>query len=156
MTRSMSTDTPRIDSHQQLDLFGVDRREPAAGSMDISARVRGVLKQAIKVCPLSRHHIAAGMSVALDRDISKAQIDAWTAPAHEAHRFPLEYAPAFCVATGDTGLIEMLADFCGGTFLPSQDLIDLELGRLAAAERRLKDKRRRLLKTLPPQQESAA
>lgn len=152
----MSTHTRRIDTvFKQLDLFGEQRDTPPAGSFDIGSRVRAAIKAAIKASPLSRHHIAATMSESLDRDITKAQLDAWTAPAHESHRFPLEYAAAFCYATGDTGLADLLADVCGGRFVPGPELIELELAHIATAERRLKDKRRRLLKSLPPTEESA-
>lgn len=143
----MSKTTPRIDApqYEQLSLFADEQTTPAPGSLDIGGRIRAALKAAIKRCPRSRHHIAAAMSDALQHDVSKAQLDAWTSPSHEAHRFPVEYIAAFCSATSDHTLVETIAELAGGTFVPGPELVDLELGRLAMQERRLRERRKQLL-----------
>lgn len=145
----MSKHTSRIDgrAYEQLSLFALEAKTPAPGSLDVSARIRGALKEALKRSPRSRHHVAADMAESLQREITKSMLDAWTAPSHESqgHRFPAEYLPAFIAATGCTQLLDTIADACGGSFVPGPELVDLELGRLASQERRLRERRKTLL-----------
>lgn len=90
---------PRHDD-AQLDFdryFEVPKvAAPAAGSLNVCVEFRNGLARAVKESPLSRAEIAARMTDLVfgdagDGDISKTQIDAWTAPSREAWRFPLEY-----------------------------------------------------------------
>lgn len=145
----MSKHTSRIDgqTYEQLSLFAPEASQPEPGSLDIGSRIRGAIKESLKRCPRSRHHVAADMAETLQRDITKAMLDAWTAPSHESqgHRFPAEYLPAFIAATGCTLLLETIADVCGGSFVPGPELVELELGRLATQERRLRERRKNLL-----------
>lgn len=83
----------------------------------------------------------------IGQDISKYQLDAWTAESREGHRFPFEYAAAFEVACETTALQELLARKRGSRVLAGEDAILTELGRiekqkveLAVRERLLKER----------------
>jgi hypothetical protein len=146
----MSKMPSRITS-QQLDLFSMVEklhdacstdRKPIPGSCNISALIRAGISDALKNCTLSRYHVAAKMSELLGREITKAQLDAFSAESKDGHRFPLEYLPAFIMATGDMSLMRMLAEQCNGYFIQNEDALKLELGKIADEERQLKERRR--------------
>jgi len=63
---------------------------------DLGAQLRRWLSAAIKVSPLSRFMIAAKMSELIGREISKFQLDSWTAESKEGYHLPAEYLPAAC------------------------------------------------------------
>jgi hypothetical protein len=116
------------------------------GSAEISTRLRAAITAAIKRCPLSRWQIAGRMSELLDREITKAQLDAWTAATKEGWRFPAEYLVAFIVAVDDYTVLELIAGACGCTVVHNREHIRLELGRVMAEEQRLRERKRTLLR----------
>lgn len=128
----------------QLSLFELlkeeqkwrDRR-PEPGSMNISAQLRQELSRTLKQCPLSRFEVAARMSELLDVEISKSQLDSWTAESKEYHRFPAEYLAAFCRATGHYGPLELIARRAGCYLAKSEQVLLAELGRIEYQRREL-------------------
>jgi len=138
----MAKKQQRIDSPQMdLDVFGlirnVSERQAAAaavkadaGKYNVDVRVRELLSAALKACPLSRWEAAGKMSELLGVEITKAQLDSWTAESKENHRFPFAYAAAFCVTVGDKSLLRLLAELCGGYYIEGEDAIRLELGKI--------------------------
>lgn len=66
-----------------------------AGSFNIDVRLRHLISDAIKNSPLSRELIAGKMSELLGVEITKSQIDSWSAESKENHRFPFAYSAAF-------------------------------------------------------------
>lgn len=118
----------------------------AEGQLDCGARLRAALSRAIKDCPLSRPEIAARMSYTLGRTISVAQIDGWTSPAHDAWRFPMEFAAAFEEATGCHVLQELLAAQRGTLVMTRADGDDAELGRAQRELRAAQDRVRSLMR----------
>ena len=119
--------------------------EPSEGSLDCGATLRAALARAIKDCPLSRAEIAERMSFTLGRPVSVAQLDSWTSPAHDAWRFPAEYAPAFEEATGSHCVQLVLARKRGTLVMTPRDGRDAAIGK---AQRELKDAQRRLRELL--------
>lgn len=67
-----------------------------------------LLSSAIQQSGKSRDQIADIMSEKLDVDISVHMINCWTAESKKAHRFPLEYLPAFCTALRKQKIIKFL------------------------------------------------
>ena len=65
-------------------------RSPIPGALDIGTQFRHLLSEQMKVSPLSRHQIAARMSELLGHDVTKHQLDSWTAESRDGWRFPLE------------------------------------------------------------------
>jgi hypothetical protein len=82
---------------------------PVEGSLNYDVELRAVLSAALKKCHETRYIVAARMSELTGEDISKAQLDAWTAESKTPWRFPFAYAAAFEAATGTNVLQELLS-----------------------------------------------
>jgi predicted XRE-type DNA-binding protein len=101
----MSKARKRIDDPRQLSILEEmrlrqDSPENRLGSMRCKSELQEAINQALKKCPLSRHQVAGEMSHLLNEEISKAQIDSWTAESKDDRHIPAEYLPAFCEVTG--------------------------------------------------------
>ena len=142
----------RKGARGQLSLDSLfEPQAPRAGSLNVALELRNALSEAIRDCGLSRALIAATMTDLIwgdagEGEITKAQLDAWTAPSRGEWRFPLEYLPAFVQATGAVELLKLLAGKVGCFVLPSEQVKVMELAvlkvrreQLAQAERRLKE-----------------
>lgn len=114
------------------------------GKSSIDQAVRSIISHALKLAPLSRELVAGRMSEILGVSISKAQIDAWSAESKENHRFPVVYVHAFCLATGDYGLMRYMAELCGGYFVQGEESVDFAIGRATEEIKRLQGKVRKL------------
>lgn len=136
----------RSSDKRTLDLFDAVPAAPALveGGLAFDAELRAALVQALKETPLSRYQVAARMSELLATDVSKNQIDAWTAESREGWRFPLVYAPAFEAACETYALIDLFARKRGCRVAHGKDALLAELGRLEQLEHELRQKRRRL------------
>ena len=134
----------------QLDLFKLletlerIRTETVGGSFNIHLQTKSIVTQALKTCQLSRFQVAAGMSELLGVEVTKWMLDSWTAESKEDHRFPLEYAPAFCRVTGDYTLLRFVCEQAGCYMIEGEEILLTEKGRLQkmrkdllAAERRV-------------------
>jgi len=115
------------------------RQRPPTDAAEGAANVRNALRRtinaAISACPLSRHQIAGEMSHLLGVDVTKTMIDTWTAESKEGHRFPAEYLPAFCRATGSRAPLDVLAEAAGLFVMPGPDALRAEAQRYAEEER---------------------
>lgn len=134
---------------QTPDLFTIPAAAPLSeGSLNFATQLRALLSQVLKHCPHSRYQVAARMSELLGADVSKFQLDAWTAESREPWRFPLEYAPAFEAACESFALTEWLADKRGGQVLFGKEALMAEMGRLQRQhddnQRRMKALRRQM------------
>jgi hypothetical protein len=116
---------------QTLDLFEVPTpRKPLPGALEVGLPVRHLLSEMLKASPLSRFEVAARMSELLGHEVSKHQLDAWTAESREGWRFPLEYLPALEVALETHAMTGWLADLRGCTVLVGRDALDAKIGKL--------------------------
>jgi len=113
------------------------------GSSNVRERLRLSLCAAIKQCQLSRWEIAGKISHLLGQEISKYQIDTWTAESKDGHRIPAEYLPAFCLVTGDHGPLRALAEVAGLFALPGPDALRSEIRRLEEEAKRINQERRK-------------
>lgn len=140
---------PRRDL-ETLELFDLSGKPIAArpsdvpGSLNVGIEVRHLISQAIRECPSDRYQIAARMSRYLGVDVTKFQIDSWTAESRPGWRFPLEYLPAFEAACETTLVTEYLAQRRGGRFMAGSDVVLAEIAKLEREEARLKARRRAL------------
>ncbi len=107
------------------------------GKESIDAAVRTLISDALKKCSLSRFEVAAKMSEALGVEITKSQLDSWSAESKENHRFPLVYTGAFCHATINKSLARYMAQLCEGYFIEGEDAIRLELGKIEEQKQEL-------------------
>ncbi len=118
----------------------------AQGSKNVHGRFCRSLTRAINASGLSRWEVAGRMSHLLDCEITKYQIDAWTAESKDSHRIPAEYLPAFCVATNSSEPLQILAEVSGMFCLPGADALRAELQRLDEEAKRIAaEKRKRMM-----------
>ncbi len=119
-------------------------QDPAGeGSGNVRERLRLSLCAAIKQCTISRWEIAGRMSHLLGCEISKFQLDSWTAESKDGHRIPAEYLPAFCLVAGDHGPLRILAEVAGLFALPGPDALRSEIRRLEEEAKRINQERRK-------------
>ena len=117
---------------------------PAPGSLLIGSMVRELLSQTLKRSMYKRYEIAGRMSELLGVEITDSMLYSWTAESKEGHRFPLEYLPAFCWATGDLGLAEGVSKRCGAKLVKGEEVVLLELARIAEKKRQAEEERKRM------------
>jgi hypothetical protein len=122
--------------------------EENPGSLNFALELRGVLSNALKKCTPSRYEVAARMSELLGIEVTKYQLDSWTAESRSDWRFPFEYAAAFEVATGTTELQDLLARKRGSRVLVGEEVLKAELGSLELKEAQIRDRKRLLKKHL--------
>lgn len=130
--------------HQEAVLRSTN--EP--GSLNMRAATRQALCDSIKQCPLNRYEIAAKMSELLDQEVTKGMLDTWTSEAKEGHRFPLEYATAFCKVTGCTLAFEVNTRPVGLFCVESPDAIRAQLSRLEENRKKIQGQENEMKKLL--------
>lgn len=118
------------------------------GSQQVSTELRHLLSRVLKECPHSRHQVAARMSELLDVDVSKHQLDAWTAESREGWRFPLEYLPAFEEACETYEVSNWLAGKRGARLLIGEEWKRAELGKFEEIREEANKQIRKLRKEL--------
>jgi hypothetical protein len=151
----MAGSQPKLDSagSKQMDLFDITagneaifqpRREPKPGSLGIGPSVKELLSTALKGVAYKRWEIAGRMSEYVGAEITESMLNSWTAESKEQHRFPLEYLPAFCWATGCYDLADMVVRACGCCMIRSEEVALLELARIGDAKRQLAQREKRM------------
>lgn len=132
----------------QLSLFDIVRRHHMdrliavceAGSFDISQRLREFLSEGLRQCDFDRYEAAARMSRLIGCEITKSQLDSWTAESKEGHRFPAEYLPAFIKVTGYKEPLRVMAEMVQCYLLESEEALLAELGKIDCQKRELTQK----------------
>lgn len=137
-----------------FDIPDAPSRAPA--SLNIAAELRAGIAQAIKECPKSRPQIAAEMTELLwgdaageEGEVTVHMLNAWTAPSRTEWRFPLEYLPAFVVATGGIAVLDRIATKCGCKILVGEEGLVIKLAISLAQERKWAATRSALQKAVP-------
>lgn len=102
--------------------------------------LRATLKRAIDLSRYSREEIADELTARLQRKISPATVDAWTAPAKEAWHLPADAIPILCEILQDDRLQRQL--------LSPKLRGDLELGESISGSESLLEKRLAEIKRL--------
>lgn len=141
----------------QLSLFDIlskwngkagGQQSPSPASFNMDLRLREELSLGLKRSPQSRYQIAARMSELTGMEISKSQLDSWTAESKENHRFPAAYLPAFCEATGDKEPLKFMAEMLNCYLIESHDALLTELGRIKQTKESLAEKERTIRRVL--------
>jgi len=148
----MAKSKQKLDPNQRslFDLIagvtGDEAPAPATpGRMNVRDRLRGSLIEAIKTSRLSRWEIAGEMSHLLDQEVSKFQLDSWTAESKDGYRFPAEYLPAFCEAVGCTAPLKLLGQALGVFVMPGEEALRAEIQKFDENIKLLQaEKRKRL------------
>ncbi len=125
--RGRETILPLIDLIESIKPI-----EPGPGAYDITAELRATISQALKDCPDSRNIVAARMSDLTGAEITQSMLNAWTAESKEGHRFPAEYLPAFCLASNNYKVVDVITRPLGGRFFQGKAAMDAEQGQLQA------------------------
>jgi hypothetical protein len=120
---------------------------------DIGAQLRRWLSAAIKASPMSRYEIAARMSELLGKEISKFQLDSWTAESKEGYHLPAEYLPALTAVLDDIGGLKIQAAPLGVKVLENKELMWMEYGKLRRTEQQVRLRKKQLEKKLQGGQE---
>lgn len=116
---------------QTPDLFELPiPRTPLPGALAVGPSLRALLSELLKRSPLSRHDVAARMSELIGSEISKHQLDAWTAESRDGWRFPLEYLPALEQTLNTVEVTVWIADLRGCRVLAGKEVIDAEIGKM--------------------------
>lgn len=121
------------------------RGEAKAGTFNVDARVRAMLSEALKGCPLSRPVVAAKMGELLGREISKSQLDSWTAESKDGNKIHFDAAIAFCEVTNSLEPLQIAAEMLRCYLIKGKDALLAELGRMAQQEDEL-SKNKKLIK----------
>lgn len=139
--RRRKSDRP---SPNQMSLFDVVQETaasksdtPEPGSLAMGHLVKQLLSEALKKSAFKRWEIAGRMGEYCGTEISESMLNSWTAESKEGHRFPLEYLPALCWATGDYTLAEAIVRACGCYLIKSEEVALLELARIDEEKRLL-------------------
>jgi hypothetical protein len=138
-----------IDLERECDLIKDDlEAKRLDANFDIGSQLRRWLSGAIKAAPMSRYEIAAKMSELLGKEISKFQLDSWTAESKEGYHLPAEYVPALTAVLDDIGGLKILAAPLGVKVLENRELMWLEYGKLRRTEQSIRTRKRQLEKKL--------
>jgi len=127
-------------------------RAPKPGAFDIGLAFRHVLVEQIKLSPLSRAQIVARMSELLGHEVTKNQLDSWTAESREGWRFPAEYLPAFEAALETNDVLAYLADLRGAKLYVGKDALIAQLGKLERMKDQVRKQEQALKKLLGEQE----
>ena len=127
-----------FDYLKKVEALSSQTNQPIKGSLDIDSELRAAISEDIKhaIVPctgreLSRYEVAARMSDLVGHEITKSQLDNWSAESHEKHRFPCQYLPAFVLATGgQRRAFEVLSRRSGLFALPGPEALRAEIQRL--------------------------
>lgn len=101
---------------------------------DFEFRFRQTLKEVLDnvakrdVAPMDRIEVAAQMSRKLGRDITKQQIDQWTAMSTVQRRIHVDALKALCEVTGDWTVMKFYVEACGFRFMSPDEAICAEYG----------------------------
>lgn len=111
----------------------------------IHSLIKDAISESLKKCRNSRHQVAAKMSEVLNTDITKSQLDSWSAESKEFHRIPAEYVPAFCYASENNLLLKVIVTPVKGVqLIENKDAIKLEITKLNDEIKRIRDQKRYL------------
>ncbi|WP_287874300.1 hypothetical protein [Azospira sp.] len=128
-----------------MDLFEVPTPVfPRPGALLIGQQLRSLISDLLKASPLNRYEVAARMSELVGHEITKNQLDSWTAESRDGWRFPLEYMPALEVVLETHAITAWLADLRGARLSVGREALEAQLGKVS----RMKDELAQQEKTL--------
>lgn len=143
----MSKAPQKID--RQLRLPFTAPEPERAGDYRHKEAVREALNIALKHCELSREEIAEEMSRITGDKITAHHLNNWVAECKKSDwRFPLEYAAALMVVTGDYGILQAALKWTGLKIITQEEGKLLEYGRIMVEEKLKKKKKQALLADL--------
>lgn len=116
-----------------------------AGELRTKEAIKEAVGAAIKACGLPRETIAEELSRLTGDKISEHAINTWVAESKEGYRFPLEYAAALSIITGDSQIVQAAVACVGFKVLSGESIALFELGKMAAEDRKRNKRKRELM-----------
>ncbi len=139
-----------IDSRQMSLFDGLHipkAPDLSPGSLNYATELRHAISEALKRTAKDRFEVAAEMSRLLGIEISKSQLDSWSAESRTEWRFPVEYLAAFEAACGTFSILELLARKRGCRVIMGDECRQVEIGRLEAMKEEISKKLKMLKQT---------
>jgi hypothetical protein len=138
---------------QKIEMLRSAQHEntPPSGSLDIDTELRAAVSLDLKHAKdatgreLSRYEVAARMSELTGQEITKSQLDNWSAESHEKHRFPCQFLPAFVMATSGGSAFAVLSRKAGLFALPGPEALRAEIQRLDEEIKKIQAERQKRL-----------
>ena len=144
MSKSPKKIAPDPNQKTIFDLITANSADrDGSGSMRVVDELKTALNTALKRSPLSRHQVAGEMSHTLNIEITKGQLDAWTASSKSDRHIHAEYLPAFCQVTNSILPIEVLGTKAGFFVLHGPDALRGEIHNLRDQAKKLRDEIRK-------------
>jgi hypothetical protein len=138
----------RRDNHTP-DMFEVPvPTSPRPGALTMGKQIRALISELLKQTTKTRHDIAAEMSELTGEEITKHQLDSWTAESRSGWRFPLEYLPALEVAIGTHDVTLWVGEVRGCKVLVGREAIEAEMGKVKKQQYELSRREKELKKML--------
>lgn len=119
-----------------------------AGRLCRKDAVREALTEALSACQLSREEVAQEISRLTGEAVSVNHVNNWCSEAKRDWRFPMELATAFCMITGDFGVIAAILEGTGHGLANEETRVLAEYGQILVEERKRASKKRELLERL--------
>ncbi|SDB03373.1 hypothetical protein SAMN05660653_00148 [Desulfonatronum thiosulfatophilum] len=137
--------TDRGQLQLPLDLH----REPVrAGGYRVRDAVQEALRETLEKCPISREDLAEEMSRVTGESVTVNHLNSWTAASKQGWRFPLEFAAAMAMITGNTAILDAALSVTGFRVVSVDDLKIMEFGRLTLEEKKRASRKRALMEEL--------
>ncbi len=132
--------------------FAFDPPAPAtaaAALAGLDARVARMVGEALNSDARAREVIAAEMAVLLEDDVSRAMLDAWSAPGKGQHNISFARMMAFIAVTKRFDLLDRELRAIGATVLVGEETLTARVGHLHAQMNRIQDELRTLKRIAP-------
>lgn len=122
-------------------------------SLNVAARVKAAMREAIRESGLSREEIVERMASLATRDglrggrgttITLANLDAWVGETKD-NQIPVHLLTIFCRVTRNLGVIEALAAPLGATVIGRRDRRLLEVAKIDEESKKLKRRKTQIL-----------
>lgn len=137
----------QIEAAEQVPLPQEPDRSPS--SLDLSSRMRRWVNEAIALSPFDRPQIASIMTELTGRPVTKPMLDTWTGESR-TNRMPGDLVPAFCLAVGNTHLLQQMAAAMGALVMDTQQARLARMGQYALITVLAQEQMRALAECLPP------
>lgn len=153
----------KVIDDSQMSIFAYLKPEapPSPGSMNISVRARQIISDAIRRSGKDRIDICAEIYKLTGIEVPKSTLDGWSAESrdrcsdnidHNGNKrwgMSIDVINAFCEATGDHGLLLLLAETSNYKALKGKEVIHARIGLLKEEklkiEKELKELEKKLL-----------
>lgn len=132
--------------------FAFDPPAPAtaaAALAGLDARVARMVGEALNSDPRAREVIAAEMSVLLEDEVSRAMLDAWSAPGKGLHNISFARMMAFIAVTKRFDLLDRELRAIGASVVVGEETLTVRVGHLRAQLHKIQGELRAIERIAP-------